>query len=241
MKRNFLFISCIILIASLSSCKKDDKKTDTYKCTTCKTTPDALAVNDAGSKGVYKGIVIGSTGTISFNIMNGGTTITATMVLDGTTVNLTSNVLWSAANAYVAPFTGILNGAPISITFSVDANGRNPIVMSSNIPGHTTAQFNLLKETSLALLECFEGTYETTKPETGTFNMLISRTLGKMGGSSRKTSGTSNGNFEGTVDASGNLKNTDGLLMGKIIADEISGSFKDDNGRTVTIKAKRTL
>jgi hypothetical protein len=234
----------ILLIFSVfflsTGCKKNSS-TDDYKCTTCKTTPDALAANDASSKGVYKGIVIGSTGTISFNVMNGGTAITAVMVLDGVTVNLTSNVTWSGVNAYVAPFTGVLNGAAISITFSVDANGRNPIVMSSNIPGHTTAQFNLLKETSTSLLECFEGTYETTKPETGTFNMLLSRVLGKMGGSSRKTNGTSNGNFEGTVDASGNLKNTDGLLMGKVSSDQISGSFKDSNGSTVTIKAKRTL
>jgi hypothetical protein len=233
----FLIFSVFFLS---TGCKKNSS-TDDYKCTTCKTTPDALAANDASSKGVYKGIVIGSTGTISFNVMNGGTAITAVMVLDGVTVNLTSNVTWSGVNAYVAPFTGVLNGAAISITFSVDANGRNPIVMSSNIPGHTTAQFNLLKETSTSLLECFEGTYETTKPETGTFNMLLSRVLGKMGGSSRKTNGTSNGNFEGTVDASGNLKNTDGLLMGKVSADQISGSFKDSNGSTVTIKAKRTL
>lgn len=239
-----LINSGILLLSTVfflfTGCKKDDaKKTDSYKCTTCKTTPDALVANDGSSKGVYKGVIIGSTGTILFNVMNGGTTITATMVLDGTTVNLTSAVTWTNGVAYVAPFTGTLNGAAITITFKVDANGGNPIVTSSNIPGHATAQFNLVKESSTALIECFEGTYNSTRPETGTFNLLLSRSLGMFGGSSRKTGGISNGDFEGTI--SGGVLKMDGMAIGNLSEDQISGSFKDSNGSTIKIDAKRTF
>lgn len=240
MKHNFFIIACILLTASMSSCKKDDAKTDSYKCTTCKTTPDALVANDGSSKGVYKGIIIGSTGTIIFNLMNGGATITATMVLDGTTVDLTSSVTWVSGEAYVAPFTGTLNGSAISITFHVDANGGNPIVTSSNIPGHATAQFNLIKESSTALIECFEGTYTSTLPETGTFNLLLSRQLGAFGGSSRKTGEVENNDFGGTI-SSGGVLTSDGTVVGNLSGDQISGTFKDDNGNTIKINAKRTF
>lgn len=240
MKHNFFIIACILITASISSCKKDHaKKTDSFKCTTCKTTPDALAANDGSSKGVYKGIVIGSTGTIMFNVMNGANAISATMVLDGTTVNLTSAVTWVSGQAYVAPFTGTLNGAAISINFKVDANGGNPIVTSSSIPGHATAQFNLIKESSASLIECFEGAYDNNKPETGTFNLLLSRSLNMFGGSSRKTGGVSNGDFEGTL--SGGVLKIDGMVIGNLSEDQISGSFKDSNGNTIKINAKRTF
>jgi hypothetical protein len=236
--------SGILLIFSVlflsTGCKKDSK-TEAYKCTTCKTTPDALVANDVSSKGVYKGIVIGSTGTISFNLMNGGTTITATLVLDGTTINLTSSVLWVSGVAYVAPFTGTLNGSAVTINFKVDANGGNPIVTASNIPGHTSAQFNLLKESSTALIQCFEGTYQSSKPESGTINIITAKDLAKFGGSSRKSGGTSNGDLKGTITTDGKLMQDGTDYIGTMSGDIISGSFKDSNGNTITVNGKRTL
>ncbi len=240
--KKILFISIILFFAgNFTGCKKNDKPSNPdYKCPTCKTTPDALSANDGSSKGVYKGILIGSTGTIQFNILNGSSTITAIMVLDGVTANLTSAITWVAGVSYVAPFTGTLNGSAISISFKVDANGGNPLVTAVNIPGHSSAQFNLSKETSAALIECFEGTYETTKPESGTFNLIISRSLGKMGGSSRKDGGTSNGDFNGTITSDGKLMQDGTQYIGTLNGDAISGSFMGGNGN-VTIKGKRTL
>ena len=102
MKKQNLLLA-LLAILSFSACKKsDDTAAPAYTCTTCKTTPDALAANDASSKGIYKGVVIGSSGTIIINIANGGTTITAVMVIDGVTVNLTSAVAWVAGQPYVA-------------------------------------------------------------------------------------------------------------------------------------------
>ena len=124
MKKTILLL---FISVSLFSCKKDNAPAPAaFKCATCNTTPQALAANDASSKGIYKGTVSGSTGTIMFDIFNGGTTITAKMVLDGVTVNLTSGVTWQAGQAYVAPFTGTLNGSAVSITFSVSTSGGTP-------------------------------------------------------------------------------------------------------------------
>lgn len=233
-----------ICLSVLSCKKKDDVKKEepkpAYKCTTCTTTPEALAANDASSKGVYKGMLIGSSGTIKFSVQNGSNDILATMVIDGTTVSLTSSINWMSGQPYVAPFTGTLNGQAVSITFSVQANGSLPTITSSSIPGHPNAVFTLVKETSNALVECFEGTYSTTKPENGTFNILLSRTLNQWGGIARKDGSNDKSNVNGTID-NGALKDPDGKTMCNLNGDVLSGSFQDNNGSTVTINGQRTL
>jgi len=239
--RNAVYVLATVFLVLSVSCKKDSTPGDPYKCTTCKTTPDALAANDASSKGVYKGVVIGSTGTIYFNIANNGSTINAVMVLDNVSTTLTASVSWVAGISYVSPFTGTINGSPVVITFQVDANGQNPVILTSSIPGHPSAQFTLVKELSTSLIECFEGTYTSTRPETGTFNLLLSRSLGRFGGSSRETGSTTSEDIdEGTIDASGNLI-SNGQPMGHLDGDVITGTFHDSQGNAVTINAHRTL
>lgn len=241
MKRIFSLATLLLLIfAGLSSCKKDNTP-DNYTCATCVKTPEANAAHDASSKGIYKGILIASTGTIKFDIANNGNTITAVMIIDGKTVNLTSNVTWVNGQAYVAPFTGTLNNQTVTINFSVGASGSNPTVVSSNIPGHPNAVFTIVKETSNSLIECFEGTYSTTRPERGTFNILIARSLGLWGGVAREEGTTVDESIDGTVAPDGTFKDDNGRTMGKLTGDQLSGSFKDSNNNTVTISGRRTL
>jgi hypothetical protein len=244
----------IVLLAAIgtatvfTACKKSDdeeKKEETkpvYTCTSCNTTPEAIAANDSSSKGIYKGTVVGSTGTIKFNVANNGSTIGAVLTLDGVTANLTSSIAWVEGEPYVAPFTGTLNGQQVSITFSVSVNGGSPTITSSEIPGHPNAAFTLVKETSSALIEVFEGTYSTTKPETGTFNLVLSRSLKRWGGTAKKDSNGQTSDVDGTIGANGEMINSDNNVnMGTLSGDNISGSFKDSEQRTVTITAKRTL
>lgn len=222
------------------SCSKDSS--DSYTCATCHDTPEALAANDASAKGIYKGIEAGSTGTLSINIQNGSSNITGTMVLDGETVLLASTVAYVDGQAYVAPFTGIFNGSPISITFSVAVGGTTPLVTASSIPGHADAIFTLYKETSTSLIEAFEGTYSKTG-ETGVFNIVLSRALDKWGGVAlNNASGSTADHFSGTINASNQLIVTEnGLIIGTISGDEINGSFVDGNSATVTVTGHRTL
>lgn len=239
--KKFMLLYAVAMI-SFSSCKKDnDPATPGYTCTTCKTTPDALAANNASSKGIYKGIVVGSSGTIMFDIANNGSLITAVMILDGVTINLSSTVTWVAGQPYVANFTGVLNGSPVTINFSVGLSGGTPTINASNIPGHPNASLTVIKETSTNLIECFEGSYNTTLPETGTFNMIVLRTAGLFGGVARKTGTLDIDEFDGTINNNQLYGAGQPGTIGTINGDQITGTFIDGNNKTVTITARRTL
>lgn len=239
------FVIAAVAILSLNACKKDNDTVDppaAYKCVTCKTTPDAVAANNSSSKGIYKGVIIGSTGTIVFDIANNGSAITAVMVIDGITVNLTSAVTWVAGQAYTAPFTGMLNGSPVTINFSVGLSGSTPTVTSSNIPGHPNASLNIIKETSSNLVECFEGSYSTTLPETGVFNLIILRTLNKWTAVSRKTGSNTSNTGNGIISNNKLIDSTqNNQAIGTLNNDVMSGNFVDGNGKTVALNGTRTL
>lgn len=234
----------VVIITSFSACKKDKSPAaPPYNCITCKTVPDAIAANNSSSKGIYKGVIIGSSGTITFDISNNGTAITAVMIIDGVTVTLTSTVTWVAGQAYVAPFTGTLSGQTVTINFSVGATGSTPTVTSSNIPGHPNASLTIIKETSTGLVECFEGTYSTTRPETGTFNLILCRSLSMWSGVARKTGTTTSGSAgNGSISNNKLIDPSQGNnSIGTLNGDDLNGSFIDNSGNTVTITGKRTL
>lgn len=243
MKKTQIILS-LLPILLFSACKKSDSPAPAaYTCTTCKTTPDAIAANDASSKGIYKGVVIGSSGTIMFNIANTGTAINAVMVIDALTVNFTSGIAWVAGQPYIADFTGTMNGSAVTIRFSVGANGSSPAVTSTSIPGHTTASLNVIKETSTGLVEIFEGTYHSTKPEDGTLCFVLSRSLSTWSGFARPN-GT---NTSGTA-GSGTISNNklidpsqNNNSLGTLDGDNLNGTFIDNNNRTITVVGKRTL
>lgn len=240
MKISTLIIGAFACL-TMASCKKDKEENTPYTCAACTRTPEALAANDASTKGIYKGVVIGSSGTISFDIANNGSTITAKMIIDGVTVNLTSNVTWVAGQPYVADFTGTMNGSPVVISFSVGLSGANPTVTSATIPGHPNAVLTVVKETSNSLIECFEGTYSTTAPESGTFNIILSRTLGLWGGIARENGSTTIDDIDGTIVNGNIIDGSNNRQVGTLNGDQISGSFVDGSGNTVTISGRRTL
>lgn len=242
---NVLMVPMVLLVLSIfsSSCSKDDGGSAKYECATCVNTPDALAENDNSAKGVYKGIVVGSSGTLSIDIQNGSNTISAVMVLDGTTINLTSSVSYVAGEPYVAPFTGMYNGAAVTLTFSVGLTGLNPTMISSDIPGHPNTVFTIYKELSSSLIEAFQGTYTKTGDSGGTFNILLSRGLNLWGVIAKgNDSGSEANETNGTINSSNELiVNENGVTLGKISGDEIHGSFKDNENNTITLNGERSL
>lgn len=226
-----------LLIVS-SACSKGDDGAAAYVCATCSDTPEGLAANDFSVKGVYKGSLVGSTGSIYINIQNGSNTITATMVIDGVSTLLTSTVEVIDGESYVAPFTGTFNGSPVSITFHVGIGGLNPTMVSSDIPGHPNMVFMLFKETSTSLIEAFEG--EIVAPgETGTFNIVVARSISKWGYIVQ--TGGSEPADTGSGTMSGNDLLTEGDNVGTITGDEIQGSFLNDNNETIVVSGRRTL
>jgi hypothetical protein len=207
------------------SCSKND--TEPYTCATCASAPEALPANDGSAKGIYKGVVVGSTGTISINIQNGSNTITATLVLDGVTALLTSTVTPVDGQDYVAPFTGI--------------SGLTPTVTSSDIPGHPNATFQIYKETSTSLIEAYMGTYSKTG-ETGVFNIVLSRGLSKWSGVAKKDGGTVVDEINGTFNnATNQIIDENTTVLGTISGYVLTGSFLNSDNETITINGVRTL
>jgi hypothetical protein len=242
-----LLITCL-LIGTLS-CKKDKEQAaeeTPYTCATCKTTADAKVENNVISKGVYKGVVIGSTGIITIDVLNGGTTILATLVLDGQTINMTSAATWAAGTALTANFTGTANSQNYSFAFTVQANGSSPTASSYSIPGHSTIAFQLIKETSDNLIKCYEGTTQGVKDsgasQASTLNIITSGKTNTWFALSRDNGSSSIGTAGGSI--SGNTITCDcgptTSVVGTITADKITGTYKgSDNHGTFT--AKRTL
>lgn len=238
-----LIIALSIFLFAFQSCKKSENSPTPYTCATCKNTPDALAVNDASSKGIYKGVILASTGTVVFDVQNGGNTITAKLTIDGTVVNLTSSIAWVAGSPYVAPFTGTLNGSAVSITFSVGVSGQTPTVTSSSIPGHPNATFVVVKETSTEQIECYEGAYAGSQTS-GTLNLILSKAAGAWTGAVRKNGGTTSTKFSGTL--TGTAINATGLqnpafVKATLGTDVISSGTFNDGSESGTWQANRTL
>ncbi|RYY41428.1 MAG: hypothetical protein EOO08_02130 [Chitinophagaceae bacterium] len=243
MKRILLPLLMLLVTGVLFSCKKKETETQTpYSCATCTRTPQAAAAHDNSSKGIYKGVLIGSSGTVLFNIDNAGTGITAVMVIDGVSVNLTSSISWVSGQPYVAPFTGTLGGQPVTLNFSVGLSGGTPTVTSSSIPGHPNAVFTIVKETSTNMVECFEGQFRGT--DTGVFNLVLSRSAGAWFARVRNTGNNSTDELSGAVSASGSLSGVSGSgstnVTGTINAHVISGNWSNSSGNG-TWDGQRTL
>lgn len=254
-------IGVLLTVMVAFSCSKGDKNDDDddddYTCTTCASAPIAVAANNAINKGIYKGVLIGSTGTLIFNIQNTTNTITGKMVIDGDVVDLTCETTDLDINTdFEASFTGTLNGSPVTIRFQVEKNGKQPTIVSANIPGHPGAVFIVAKETSDAVLECYEGSYTITGDwtESGTYNFLVER---KSGGGTWSGLVAEEG-FPGDAQADTDIMSGNNLVdvnrlgfgkdvvIGTISGHTISGNFvdvyEDDNEKvTIAHKGKRTL
>ncbi len=243
-----LFVVAMFLILNACKKKEDEKPTTpttpSYACATCITTPEAVAANDNSSKGIYKGVIIGSSGTIKFDIGNTDSTLKAYMVIDGVSVTLTATVKWVAGASYVSPFTGTMNGQDVSITFTVDANGGNPAVTTMSIPGHANAVLSISKETSANLVKCFEGTAKNAVTgKTSTFNLMLSVNLKKWQARVREEGTTGSFTVEGTFDNNtlsfDNGQGTSGNAA--LSGDNITGGTWKNTKDNGTWEAKRTL
>ena len=132
------------------------------------TTPSAKAEFDSSNFGIYKGVIIGSTGVVTINIKNDGN-LKATLVIDGV-----SSTYTSTGEATLNQPINDLRFTNGSNTFdiNVSANGNDIVVTASNIENHIGATFNIVKEYSTDLVKCYQGTYTGSK-DNGVFNIII--------------------------------------------------------------------
>jgi hypothetical protein len=225
---NLLLIG--LLLIGFSGCKKNsDSETPSPNI---ENTPSAVAANNNSSAGVYKGVMVGSSGYFKISIQNGDNSTSCLFVLDGKEVTLTTTSLgnWTPGQAITnAVFTGSWNGVSVSLTFSCGADGSNPTA-SVTVPGHSV-NVSMSKETSTTLVKCYEGTYvdhRQTGNVNGTWNFVIYGNIGVGYHYDSQNSGA----IAGTV--SGNTLTMDiGTLT--ITDTSVSGTLNNgDNDITVT-------
>jgi len=238
MKTKFtLIMFCLFIIAACS-----DDEPSAYKCKDCADTPEALAINDNSGKGIYKGLVIGSSGTMKFNIGNDGT-YSATLSLDGETYELTTDDVFNEEGGFQGTFYGTMNTTDdIEIEFYTDPTGSFYYIDYIDIPGHDDAYIDIYKETSDALVRVFEGEYKGDA--SGTFNMIVQGSNWSVAArDDQDPTGQEQSYFEGIVNSNEELVCDCGdvEITGSIDGDSISGDWVGGNEDSGTWSGKRTL
>lgn len=236
MKKLLSYLLAMVFLVAFTHCNDDDDdEKPAYTCTSCVTAPEALAVHDNSAKGVYKGIVVGSSGTINISVENGNSFSTATLTIDGKTATLSASTTVVADQDFETVFSGMLEGQETTIGFYVDADGSFPYITFADIPGHENAEIGIVKELSTALIESFEGSYKGSS--SGTFNMVISRSQNLWGAVSEDDY------IDGTISGksmTGTNYDEDSDVTGTLAGHTASGSWQADNGDNGTWEAKRT-
>lgn len=210
MTKHFLLSIFTLALLSIASCSKKDSDSgkETEK-------PTAKAQFDNSNYGIYKGVFVGSSGVIIINI-NNDNTLSATLIVDGVTYHFTTTQTVQQNQSTTIDFTNDGN----SFTFIVAANGTTPAITNITINGHPNAAIVVIKETSTAIVKCYEGTF--AGDESGIFNAAISNNLIKA----LALSTTYNVSYYVTGTVSDNQINAAGSASSGA---SFSGSFSGDN------------
>jgi hypothetical protein len=228
----FFFVSLLI------GCKDDEPAP--YKCAECTDQPEANAAYDNTGQGIYKGVLVGSSGTVKFDVANNGTSITAVLVIDGTSVTLTGNGSYSPSTGFQGSFTGTLNEGTVIVPFTVTNTGV-VTVSTPVIPGHSNVVIKVFKEKSTQLVEAFEG--EFGGADSGTFNLVLIRNQAGMGEWIAIARSDSDSIFVGEVE--GDVIFGGGgeiVIVGEINGDNIKGEWEHaTTGADGAWVGKRTL
>lgn len=205
----------LILGTLFLSCSSDDSSGPTLS-----DTPDAKAQYDNSNYGIYKGVFVGSTGTILLNINNEGI-LSATLTIDGTTKTYTTTeTVTEGTTINNLTFT---NGSS-SFDFSTDATGMFPTVTAINISGHPNARIAVVKEYSDSLVKCYVGTF--SGDDSGTFNLIIEGN--EIGGLAKSVGDDASINLSGTLTGN-NLAGVfeGGAFVGTKNNNNISGTWNN--------------
>ena len=149
---------------------------------------------DNSAFGLYRGVVVGSSGWIEIKIFNDGSSVSSKVNIDGKTETQTSNYAFEDGKAIQ---NAVFTGETVSFAFSVNADGQNSVVNSITIVGHDDVSASVKKETSTTPSQAYEGIVEDPQNGPGVFNVV------RAGGS---FSGIGKGQYvDGTVDEDGNF------------------------------------
>lgn len=150
----FKYRLLIILYASLlfHACKKSGQNEvpDGFA-----SVPETKPQYNNTSMGVYKGVIIGSVGTIVIKINNGDNLIKGYLAIDNVKDTLSTSQTVTAGQPIVnLNFTGTIS----SMTLSANADGSDAQISNLSITGHPNAKALVIHENSTQLVMCYGGT-----------------------------------------------------------------------------------
>lgn len=220
MKKQFILGALLFLSLFSISCTNEDTHIENEN--NLAQTPEAMAQFDTSNYGIYKGVFIGSSGTVVVNV-NNNNAITATLVIDGVMYLFTATQTIEENQVTEINF---VNGND-SFTFGVAANGTSPAFTNLAITGHSNAAVIIVKEISTTLVKLYEGTFEGD--DLGTFNAIIyENILEGLGYSTLANVGFfANGTVVNNEIAAGNAS-TGAIFSGSVNGDAISGIWSNN-------------
>lgn len=217
----------LLLCSIMVSCKKSND-------TTRNNSTEALAVNDNSSAGIYKGVLVGSSGTVKIELLNGNTTVKAYITFNGYTETLTATTSVVAGSA----ITNLqFVGSKMSFSFSTSANGSNPSITNITYAGYPNPiRAIVAKELSTQLVSCYEGTYNTVTggSDAGTFNCIIFGNVVIGLAHSNSASSTTFDEVTGGVSGTGVIAAQGGVSTGAEFDGKVTGNTCDGNWRNTT-------
>jgi hypothetical protein len=221
MKLNrFLAVPFALAIAFLAGCG-DDEKAPSFL-----TQPEARAENDNSGKGIYKGVLIGSSGHLKVDIDNSGDgSISLTLTLDDVRYNLTTEQRYNPEVGFQGYFRGTVNGGEAQIGYFTNANGTSYGFFGVEIPGHPDVVFLIFKEKSTAVLRLYEGTFSGST--SGTVNLVLFGN--EWHAVTRPQGGTSEDVdfLDGEIDGNTLVCACDFTFTGTINGNNLSGTWAD--------------
>ncbi|PWA11596.1 hypothetical protein [Flavobacterium laiguense] len=240
MKSILKTILALVLIGTVTfSCSSDKDEPEQSQLTE---TPTAVKEFDSSNYGTYKGVFVGSTGTIVINQNN--STKTAVLTIDGKEYTYTA----TEASSIGQVTTGLtFKNGESSFDFNVGASGQEPNITNITIVGHPNASIEIQKEKSDKIVKCYVGisTDDDGKTNSNTFNFCI---LGEnLIGIAHNDSGTAlivtgtvaNNTITGIVEY---IKGTvEANIKGTIDGEKAEGTWKNKDNDTGLFKTKRVL
>jgi len=149
-KSSYFFVTVLMLIVA---CKKSETKTASNNFPQSAETKPQY---DNTSFGVYKAVIVGSTGTIIIKIKNGDNNIKAYLSITNSKDTLSTSQQVIAGQAITnLKFVGRIS----SFNLNADANGDNVEITALSIVGHPGAVAIAVHENSNQQVFCYEGTF----------------------------------------------------------------------------------
>jgi uncharacterized protein YaiE (UPF0345 family) len=168
MKSILKTILALMLIGTVTfSCSSDKDEPEQSQLTE---TPTAVKKFDSSNFGTYKGVFVGSTGTIVIN--QDENTKTAVLIIDGKEYTYTTTETCTIGQVT----TGLtFKNGESSFDFNVGASGEVPNISNITIVGHPNASIEIQKEKSDKIVKCYVGisTDEDGKSNPNAFNFYI--------------------------------------------------------------------